>query len=51
MIEDGNGINLPIPHLWVANETSDILEKAIECFFQFNFVKMTNTICNLQRFL
>ena len=41
MIEDGNGVSLPIAHFGVAREIADILEKAFECFLQSNDVEMT----------
>ena len=38
MVEDGNGVSIPVVHFWVADETTITLEKAFQCFTNHNEV-------------
>ena len=38
MIEDGNGVSIPVVHFWVADETTITREKDFQCFTKHNEV-------------
>ena len=39
MVEDGNGVSVPVCHFLVTNESATVLEKAFKCFVSHNEVE------------